>query len=82
MISSSVTSCKKVISVFNEDSVQIPTQKSQNPCFRPDDSLKRPDTHQSATSVRTTWQYLPDAHQCLEDQGCIHPDAHQCSTSY
>jgi hypothetical protein len=48
MTSSSVTSCKKDISVFKEDSVQITTQRSQIPCFRSDDQVKRPDSHQSA----------------------------------
>jgi hypothetical protein len=48
MTSSSVTSCKKDISIFKEDSVQITTQRSQIPCFRPDDLVKRLDSHQSA----------------------------------
>jgi hypothetical protein len=52
MTSSSVTSSKKSISVFKEDSVQIPTQRSRIPCFRPDDPVKRPDSHQLAISVQ------------------------------
>jgi hypothetical protein len=34
------------------------------PVSRPDDVVFRPDTHQSATSVRTTRSFCPDAHQC------------------
>jgi len=54
--------------MFKEDSVQIPTQRSRTPSFRP-------DAHQSATSVWTTWQYLLDAHQCLETSNYsgLHP---------
>jgi hypothetical protein len=37
--------------------VQIPTQRSRIPCFHPDNPVKRSDAHQSATSIRTTWQY-------------------------
>jgi hypothetical protein len=66
MTSFRVTSCKKAISVFKEDSVQIPTQKSWILCFRPNGSVKRPDAHQLATSIQTTWQDCPDAHQCRE----------------
>jgi len=62
----SVTSFKKAISSVQEDSVQIPTQRSQILCFHPDDLVKRPVAHQLATSVRTTWQYCLDTHQCLE----------------
>jgi hypothetical protein len=51
MTSSSVISCKKAISVFKEDSVQIPTQKRQVLCFRSDGLVKHPDDHQSATFV-------------------------------
>jgi hypothetical protein len=32
MTSSSVTNCKKAISVFKEDFMQIPTQKSRSLC--------------------------------------------------
>jgi len=44
--------------------------------------VKRPDAHQSATSVRTTWQYCPDAHQCLEDsnRSRLHPS--RCSSEF
>jgi hypothetical protein len=66
MTISSVTSCKKAISVFKEDSIQIPTQKSQILCFRPDGLVKHPDGYQSATSVRTTWQYRPNAHRSFK----------------
>jgi len=56
--------------MFKEDFVQIPTQRSQIPSFHQDDLVKRPDAHQSTTSVRTRWQYRPDAHQCLETLNC------------
>jgi hypothetical protein len=59
MTSSSVTSCKKAISVVKEDSVQIP-------CFCPDNPVKHPNPHQSATSVWKMWQYPLDPHQCLK----------------
>jgi len=49
MTSSSVTSWKKATSVFKEDSVQIPTQRSRITCFHPDNPVKHPDSHQSAT---------------------------------
>jgi hypothetical protein len=62
MISSSVISCKKAISVIKEDYVQIPTQKSRIPCFRPEVLVKRPDAHQSVTFIRTKWQNHPDFH--------------------
>jgi hypothetical protein len=38
----------------------------QFPVSRPDDVVFRPDTHQSATSIRTTRSFCLDAHQCLE----------------
>jgi hypothetical protein len=45
------------------------------PGSRPDDVEFRPDAHQSATSVRTTRTFLPDAHQCLEPSNSsrLHP---------
>jgi hypothetical protein len=36
------------------------------PINSPDDVVFRSDAHQSATSVRTTRSFRPDAHQCLE----------------
>jgi len=36
------------------------------PVSRPDDVVFRPDAHQSATSIRTTKSFHPNAHQCLE----------------
>jgi hypothetical protein len=36
------------------------------PVSRPDDVVFCPDAHQSATSIRTTRSFHPDAHQCLE----------------
>jgi hypothetical protein len=38
----------------------------QFPVSRPDDVVFRSDAYQSATSVRTTRTFRPDAHQCLE----------------
>jgi hypothetical protein len=66
MTSSSATSWKKPISMFKEDSMQIPTQKSRILFFFSDGPVKRLDAHQSTTSVQTMWQYCPDAHQCPE----------------
>jgi hypothetical protein len=37
---------EKFFMMFQEDSVQILTQKSRIPCFRPDGPVMRPDTHQ------------------------------------
>jgi hypothetical protein len=50
--------------------VQILTQRCRIPSFHLEDSVKRPNAHQSATSVRMTWQDHPDAHQCLEILNC------------
>jgi hypothetical protein len=36
--------------------------KVGSPVYRPDGIFKRPDTHQSATFVRTQWQYSPDSY--------------------
>jgi hypothetical protein len=45
------------------------------PVNRPDDVVFRPEAHQSATSVRTTRSFLPDAYQCLEasNSSRLHP---------
>jgi hypothetical protein len=44
---------------------------------------KRPDAHQSATYVRTRWQYRPDSHQCLETLNCsrLHPSGRNGKSS-
>jgi hypothetical protein len=47
MTSSSVTSCKKAIYVFKEDSVKISMKRSRIPSFRPDDMVFHPDSHLS-----------------------------------
>lgn len=62
--------------------MQIPTHRSQIPSFCPDDSKKRPDSHQLATSVQMTWQYCLDAHQCLETSNCsrLHPSGRHGNT--
>jgi hypothetical protein len=57
---------EKVISMFKEDSVQIPTQRSRILCFRLDGPIMRPDAHQyreaseqfQVASVRTSWQHV------------------------
>jgi hypothetical protein len=41
-----ISESSKYISVFNKDSVQIPTQKSRILCFHPNGSVMRTDTHQ------------------------------------
>jgi hypothetical protein len=45
MTSFGVITCMKAILVFKEDSMQIPTQKSQILYFHPDGPVKRPDAH-------------------------------------
>jgi hypothetical protein len=47
----------------------------QFPVNRLDDVVFRHDAHQSATSVRTTRSFCPDAHQCLEasNSSRLHP---------
>jgi len=54
----SVTSFMKAISVFKEDSLQIPTQRSRIPSNRPDVWCSCPDAHQLATSIRTPCSVL------------------------
>jgi len=41
-----ISESSKYISVFNEDSVQIPTQKIRILCFHPDGPVMRTDAHQ------------------------------------
>jgi hypothetical protein len=45
------------------------------PVSRLDDVVFRPDAHRSATFVRTTRSFRPDAHQCLEasNSSRLHP---------
>jgi len=50
MTSSSVTSCKKVISVFKEDSVQNSRQRSWIPCIHLDVPVNCPDALQSSNT--------------------------------
>jgi hypothetical protein len=56
--------------------------EKSNPLFRPDGQVKHPDAPQSATSVRTTWQYRLDSHQCREDSNCssLHPSERLSNT--
>jgi hypothetical protein len=53
------------------------------PVSRPDDVVFRPDTHQSATSVRTTRSFRPNAHQCLEasNSSRLHPSGRNGKSS-
>jgi hypothetical protein len=75
MTSFSVTSFKKAISNFQEDFVQIPTQKKSDPCFRSDDPVMRPNAHQCQeaseqlqfASVRTSWQDVRTLFRVRED---------------
>jgi hypothetical protein len=75
MTSFSVTSIKKIISEFQEDSTQFPTQQKSNPLFpsgRTRDTSKRPSisrrfcTTQHA-SVRMARQHRPDDIQCSRE---------------
>jgi hypothetical protein len=43
---------EKCFKMFKEDFVQIPTQRSRIPSFRPDGSVMRPDAHQDSNSSR------------------------------
>jgi hypothetical protein len=53
------------------------------PVSRPDNVVSRPDAHQSATSVRTTISFCPDAHQCLEasNSSRLHPSGRNGKSS-
>jgi hypothetical protein len=44
----------------------------------------RPDAHQSATSIRTTRSFCPDAHQCLEasNSSRLHPSGRSGKSSW
>jgi hypothetical protein len=72
MISFSVTSIKKAISEFQEDSMQLTTQQKSNPLFsseRASEASKRPSVWRRFyialhASVRTRRQHRPDTSQC------------------
>jgi hypothetical protein len=67
MTSSSVTSCKKAISVFKE-SVQIPSQKSRILCFCPDAHQCREASEQfQVASIWTSWQHIQTLFRVRED---------------
>jgi hypothetical protein len=53
------------------------------PVSRPNYVVFRLDAHQSATSVRTTRSFRPDAHQCLEalNSSRFHPSEHNGKSS-
>jgi hypothetical protein len=53
------------------------------PVSRPDDVVSRQDAHQSATSVRTTRTFRPNAHQCLEasNSSRLHPSGRNGKSS-
>jgi hypothetical protein len=75
MTSFSVTSFKNVISEFQEDSIQIPTQKSPILCFHLDGLVMRLDAYKcqeaseqlQVTSVRTSWQHVRMLFRVRED---------------
>jgi len=50
---------------------------------RPDDVVFHPDAYQSATSIRTTRSFRPDAHQCLEasNSSRLHPSGRNGKSS-
>jgi len=55
----------------------------QFPISRPDDVVFRPDTHQSATSIRTTRSFHSVTHQCLEasNSSRLHPSGRNGKSS-
>jgi hypothetical protein len=62
--------------MFKEDFVQIPTQRSRIPSFRPNGPVIRPDTHQcqeveqlKVASVRTSWQHIRMHFKVREELG-------------
>jgi hypothetical protein len=75
MISSSVTSFKKAISVFKEDSMQISTQKSRILSLHPDGLVMCLEAYQcreaseqlQVASVRTSWQHVRILFRVRED---------------
>jgi hypothetical protein len=74
---------RRLFQKFQEDYVQIPTQKSRIPRIRPNVPVNCPDAHQSATSIQTMWQYSPDAHQRLKTLNCsrLHPSGRNGKSS-
>jgi hypothetical protein len=58
MTSSSVTSCKKVILVFKEDFVQIPTQKKSEPVF-PSGWLNKASGCSLVSNIRSDDRAIP-----------------------
>jgi len=62
--------------MFKEDSVEIPTQRSRIPSFRPDDLVACLDAHlcQEAeqfkvASIRTSWQHVQMLFRVWEELG-------------
>jgi len=53
------------------------------PVSRPDDVVFLPDAHQSATYVRTTRSFRPNAHQCLDasNSSRFHPSGRNGKSS-
>jgi hypothetical protein len=62
MTSFSVISFKKAISVFQEDFVQIPTQKSRILCFCQDGPIMRPNAHQCQKLLNSSSVHLFGCH--------------------
>jgi len=65
---------EKCFEMFNEDFVQIPTQRSWIPSFCKDNLVIRPDAHQcqeaeqfKVASVRTSWQHVRTHFRVRED---------------
>jgi len=73
----SVKFSRKFISVRCQPSRRrgITSGRSSVSNIHPDDVVLRQDAHQSATSIRTTRSFRPDAHQCLEasNSSRLHP---------
>jgi hypothetical protein len=75
-------SSRKFCEVF-KDFFRFPISRPDDVVFHPDDVVFHPDAHQSATSVRTTRSFRPDAHQCLEasNSSRLHPSGRNGKSS-
>jgi hypothetical protein len=70
---------EKCFKMFKEDSVQIPTQRSRIPRFRPDGLVLRRDAHKCReakqfknASVQTSWQHIRTHFRDREDSAFLH----------
>jgi hypothetical protein len=68
---------------FFKDLFRFCVSRPDDVVFRPDDVVFRPDAHQSATFVRTTRSFRPDANQCLEasNSSRLHPSGRNGKSS-